>query len=73
MRKNFQKKIQTVNWSGMGLKNIQERFAFFTGRAVKVEEAALQFSVGLPLIQSANHKHIALDEVSVLQMDMNRA
>ncbi|MEM9888727.1 MAG: histidine kinase [Bacteroidota bacterium] len=47
---NVQKKIQEVHSTGMGLKNIQKRFSFFTASSIKIEEDTQQFKVGLPLI-----------------------
>ncbi|MEN0046244.1 MAG: histidine kinase [Bacteroidota bacterium] len=58
VKNNIQKKIQEVSSTGMGLKNIQERFSFFTDQPVKVEEEAQRFRVGLPFIYEAKNEQM---------------
>jgi len=64
---NIQKKIQEVHSTGMGLKNIQKRFSFFTDLPVKVEEETQHFRVGLPLIHPSNRK----DLISIPEEDFS--
>ncbi len=52
VRNNIQKKIQEVGSTGMGLKNIRNRVAFFTQAPLLVEENDRRFSVSVPLIYS---------------------
>ena len=47
---NFQKKIESVSSTGIGLENIKRRFEFFTKRPVKVFENLEIFQVSLPTI-----------------------
>lgn len=47
---NIQKKIQEVHSTGMGLKNIKNRIAFFTQKPLVVLEEAGYFKVAVPLI-----------------------
>lgn len=48
---NIQKRIHQVKSTGMGLKNIRERIAFFSDQPLLVEENADAFKVGVPLIR----------------------
>ncbi len=47
---NIQKRIHQVKSTGMGLKNIRERIAFFSDQPLLVEEDKNSFKVGVPLI-----------------------
>jgi len=47
---NIQKKLEAVSSTGMGLKNIQERFAFFTDRKMICSHDVDEFRVSLPLL-----------------------
>ena len=47
---NIQKKLESVSSTGMGLKNIQERFAFFTDREMRCNQDDQEFSISLPLL-----------------------
>ena len=47
---NLQLKMQEVASTGVGLKNIQERIAFFTDEELLVTESDTEFCVKLPLI-----------------------
>lgn len=47
---NIQKRIHQVKSTGMGLKNIRERIAFFSDQPLLVEESTDSFKVGVPLI-----------------------
>ena len=47
---NIQKKLEAVSSTGMGLKNIQERFAFFTDREIICSPDDDQFRISLPLL-----------------------
>lgn len=47
---NIQKKLESVSSTGMGLKNIQERFTFFTDRKIICTHEDDQFRVSLPLL-----------------------
>ena len=48
---NYQPKIQAVTSTGVGLDNIQKRFAYFTDKEVIIEQTDSHFKVSLPLIQ----------------------
>jgi two-component system LytT family sensor kinase len=50
---NIQKRIHQVKSTGMGLKNIRERMAFFSDQPLLVEENTHSFKVGVPLILSS--------------------
>lgn len=50
VKNNIQLKIEEVSSTGMGLKNIQKRIAYFTDRPVLIEDSGTQFSVAIPLI-----------------------
>jgi len=50
VKNNVQKKIQSVESTGMGLNNIRKRLSFFTHRPLQVLENESVFEVGLPLI-----------------------
>ncbi|MGE8381273.1 MAG: sensor histidine kinase, partial [Sphingobacterium sp.] len=47
---NLQKKKGLNSNAGIGLKNIQERYALLSDRPVYIQESADLFSVGLPII-----------------------
>jgi sensor histidine kinase YesM len=47
---NIQKKLEAVSSTGMGLKNIQERFAFFTDRQIICSPDDDHFRISLPLL-----------------------
>lgn len=48
---NIQQKIQSVESTGMGLKNIQSRVAYFTDAPVLISSTDGFFKVGVPLIE----------------------
>lgn len=48
---NLQRKNETAS-TGQGLKNISERYRYFTTRQVKIKESDSQFSVSIPLLQA---------------------
>ncbi len=50
VKNNIQKKIQPVSSTGMGLKNIKNRVAFFTDLPVIIEETETEFKVAIPLL-----------------------
>jgi len=50
VRNNLQKKIQAVESTGMGLKNITERFGYFTSQQIECKESNGSFEVIVPLI-----------------------
>ena len=50
VRNNIQKKIQEVSSTGIGLKNIRNRVAFFTDAPLLVHEDNHHFSVAVPII-----------------------
>lgn len=50
VKNNIQRKIQGVDSTGMGLKNIRNRFAFYTDAPVMVKEEGNTFIVLIPLI-----------------------
>lgn len=52
VRNNLQVKIQAVNSTGMGLRNIKERFSYLTDKEVRVDESEGFFEIAIPLIQS---------------------
>ncbi|WP_336833963.1 MULTISPECIES: histidine kinase [Sphingobacterium] len=47
---NLQKKKVLHGRSGIGLRNIQERYAILSNRSVHIQESDILFSVGLPII-----------------------
>jgi len=51
VRNNLQKKIQSVQSTGMGLENIKERFAYFTNKEIKITNGQGVYEVSIPLIQ----------------------
>ncbi len=51
LRNNVQKKIQSVESTGMGLGNIRRRYAYFTSKPVEIREENSTFTVCLPLIK----------------------
>lgn len=48
---NLQKKIEAVSSTGMGLKNIHDRYSYFTNREMLCEKSARAFKVSLPLLK----------------------
>jgi sensor histidine kinase YesM len=48
---NLQKKIEVVSSTGMGLKNIHDRYSYFTDREMKCEKTDDSFVVSLPLLK----------------------
>ncbi len=50
VKNNIQKRIHEVKSTGMGLKNIRERIAFFTEEPLIVEENENTFMVSVPLV-----------------------
>lgn len=52
VRNNIQKRIREVSSTGMGLKNIRNRIAFFTDIPLTVNEKESTFEVTVPLIHS---------------------
>lgn len=52
VKNNLQRKIQAVNSTGMGLRNIKERFSYLTDKEVRISESDGQFEVAIPLIHS---------------------
>lgn len=50
VKNNIQLKIEEVNSTGVGLKNIQKRMAYFTKQPVLVDDLNGQFSVAIPLL-----------------------
>jgi hypothetical protein len=53
VKNNVQKKIQEISSTGMGLKNIRNRVAFFTDAPLIVHEDSHSFVVSVPLIHSS--------------------
>lgn len=49
---NLQKKIEAVNSTGMGLKNISDRYAYFTDKEILCEKAGDTFKISLPLLNN---------------------
>lgn len=47
---NIQKRIQEVTSTGMGLKNIKDRVAYFSKKEIIINESETNFSVSVPLI-----------------------
>ena len=47
---NLQPKIQAVSSTGSGLSNIKKRFAYFTDKAVLINESNGRYHISLPLI-----------------------
>ena len=52
VKNNVQKKIQAVSSTGMGLKNIRNRVAYFTKDPLEIQQDDTCFSVSVPLIKS---------------------
>jgi len=52
VKNNLQVKIQAVNSTGMGLRNIKERFSYLTEKKVRVNESNGSFEIAIPLIHS---------------------
>lgn len=52
VKNNLQKKIQAVQSTGMGLKNISERFKYFTNKKMECIENKESFEVKVPLIEN---------------------
>ena len=52
VKNNFQPKIQAVNSTGMGLRNIRDRFSYLTEKMVKISEGSDTFEVSIPIIHS---------------------
>lgn len=52
VKNNFQPKIQAVNSTGMGLRNIRDRFSFLTEKVVKISHGVDTFEVSIPIIHS---------------------
>lgn len=50
VKNNLQKKIQAVESTGMGLKNIKERFGYFTDQEIECKQTNNSFEVIVPLI-----------------------
>jgi len=50
IKNNLQKKIQEVKSTGVGLKNIIQRFSYFTDKQVKVSVDGEYFEVAIPLV-----------------------
>ncbi len=49
---NIQKRIQEVKSTGLGLKNIKDRVAYFSKKEIIITETESNFSVSVPLIYS---------------------
>lgn len=47
---NFQAKLQTIKSEGIGLKNIMERYQFYTDKKVEIASNEKQFIVSIPLL-----------------------
>ncbi len=56
VRNNLQIKSQSMPSTGVGLKNIISRYAFFTNQSVDVVETENEFKVAIPLIESPEMK-----------------
>jgi len=52
VKNNLQKKIQAVQSTGMGLKNISERIKYFTEKKMECIESKESFEVKIPLIEN---------------------
>ena len=50
VRNSLQKKLEAVASTGMGLKNIQERFSYFTEKEIICEQSDGEFIISLPLL-----------------------
>ena len=50
LENNIQKRRDSIESSGTGLKNIQSRYSFFTDEKVEVFKDDKQFKVTLPLL-----------------------
>lgn len=51
VKNNLQKKLEAVSSTGMGLKNIIERYAYFTDKEIKCESNQDEFKVSIPLLK----------------------
>lgn len=51
VRNNIQKKMESVSSTGMGLRNIKERYAYFTEKEIKCEITGSEFIIALPLLK----------------------
>ncbi len=51
VKNNLQKKIQSVQSTGMGLKNIRDRFTYFTDKLMECHETKDSFEVKIPLLR----------------------
>jgi len=51
VKNNYQKRDQEITSNGFGLKNICERYSFFTQKNVIVDQNDLTFSVSIPLLR----------------------
>ncbi len=58
VRNNLQKKKQEMPSTKIGLRNIKNRYAFFTNEEVVVEESAAYFTVCLPLISAMSQEEM---------------
>jgi sensor histidine kinase YesM len=54
VRNNKQLKLQKESSTGMGLKNIDSRYKYFTNESIIVEETDKDFTVSIPMILSNN-------------------
>ena len=52
VKNNLQKKIQAVNSTGMGIRNIKDRFSYMTNKKVTISESDDTFKIAIPLIKS---------------------
>ena len=53
VRNSLRRRSMVENVSGTGLRNIMERYRFFSDRAIEVQETMIEFIVRLPLLQSS--------------------
>jgi len=60
VRNNLQRKNQAIQSTGFGLKNIKNRYAFFSERLVEVIVSTNAFIVSLPLLKVGDPSHIRL-------------
>ncbi|MEL6389612.1 MAG: histidine kinase [Bacteroidota bacterium] len=54
VKNNLQRKLESVSSTGIGLKNIKQRFSYFTDRPIEIFETRSAFSVHLPLLPVTN-------------------
>lgn len=52
VKNNVQKKMESVKSTGMGLRNIEERYAYFTDKKIRCTVTEDNFAVSLPLLNS---------------------